>query len=161
MTNWIVPRRVARRLVPTPTGPFWNTSSLDRFFDDVWHGFEPRSITRAAAFTPKVNVDESDDELRLAAELPGLEDTDFGVTIDGDLLTIKGEKKFEREVEEEGRSVIERSGGSFERSFRFGWDVDPETVKASYKNGVLEVVIPKPEEEPPQVRTIPVTTSGS
>jgi HSP20 family protein len=161
MTNWIVPRLAVRRVVPAPIGPFCNISSLDRFFDDVWRGFETPQITRAAAFTPKVNVDESDDELRLAAELPGLEDTDFGVTIDGDLLTIKGEKKFERDVEGEDRSVIERSEGSFERSFRFGWDVDPETVEASYKNGVLEVVIPKPKEEPPQVRTIPVTTSGS
>ena len=57
--------------------------------------------------------------------------------------------------------MIERSEGSFERSFRFAWDVDPETVKAAYKNGGLDVVIPKPEEDQPQVRTIPVTTSDS
>ena len=157
--NWIVPRHVVRRVVPTPIAPFWNISSLDRFFDDVWRGSETRPVTRAPAFNPTVNVDESDDELRLTAELPGLEDKDFGVTIDGDLLTIKGEKKSEREVENEGRSVIERSEGSFARSFRFAWDVDPDTVKASYKNGVLEVVVPKPEEDQPQVRTIPVTTS--
>jgi HSP20 family protein len=157
MTNWIAPRSAVRRVVPTPTGSFWN----DRFFDDLWRGLETRSVARAAAFTPSVNVAESDDELRLTAELPGLEDKDFEVTIDGDLLTIKGEKKTECEVENEGRSVLERSEGSFARSFRFAWDVDPETVKAAYKNGILEVVIPKPEEDQPQVRTIPVTTSGS
>jgi HSP20 family protein len=159
MANWIAPRHAVRRVVPTPIGSFQNLSSLNRFFEDVWSGFETRPIARAAAFTPRVNVDEYDDELRLTAELPGLEDKDFGVTIDGDLLTIRGEKKLEREVEKEGRSVIERSEGSFARNFRFAWDVDPDTVKASFKNGVLEVVIPKPEEDQPQVRTIPVTTS--
>ncbi len=161
MANWIAPRHAARRVFPTPIGSFRNLSSLDRFFDDVWPGFETRPIDRAAAFTPKVNVDESDDELRLTVELPGLEDKDFGVTIDGDLLAIRGEKKSESEVESEGRSVIERSEGSFARSFRFAWDVDPDTVKAAYKNGVLEVVVPKPQENQPQVRTIPVTTSDS
>jgi len=161
MTNWIAPRHAVRRVVPTSVGPFWNHSSLDRFFDDVWSGLETQSTASAAGFNPKVNVDESDDELRMTAELPGLDEKDFGVTIDGDQLTIKGEKKSEREVDNEGRSVIERSEGSFERSFRFAWDVDPETVTASYKNGVLEVVVPKPEVNQPQARTIPVTTSGS
>jgi HSP20 family protein len=155
MTSWIAPRNAVRRIVPTPTGSFWN----DRFFDDLWRGLETRSVARAAAFTPSVNIAESDDELRLTAELPGLEDKDFEVTIDGDLLTIKGEKKSEREVED--RSLIERSAGSFARSFRFAWNVDPESVKAVYKNGVLEVVVPKPEEDEPQARTIPVTTPGS
>jgi HSP20 family protein len=161
MTNWIVPRHAVCRVAPNPSGSFWNSSALDRLFDDVLGGYKTRPPTRAPAFTPRIDVDEADGELRLTAELPGLEDKDFGVTIDGDLLTIKGEKKLEREVEDEGRSVIERSDGSFERSFRFGWDVDPETVKASFKNGVLEVVIPKPDDEQPEPRTIPITTSGS
>ncbi len=161
MTNWIAPRYAVRRVVPTPIRSLWNHSSLDRYFDDVWRDFESRPIARSVAFSPKVNVDDSDDELRLTAELPGLGDKDFEVTIDGNLLTIKGEKKSEREVERGDRSVIERSEGSFARSFRFAWDVDPEAVKAAYKHGVLEVVVPKPEEDQPQVRTIPVTTSGS
>ena len=159
MANWIAPRLAVRRVAPTPFGSLQNLSSFNRFFDDAWPGFETRPIARTAAFTPKVNVDESDDEVRLTVELPGLEDKDFGVTIDGDLLAIKGEKKSQREVENEGRSVIERSEGSFARSFRFTWDVDPDSVKAAYKNGVLEVVVPKPEEDQPQVRTIPVTTA--
>ena len=161
MTDWIVPRHAVRQIAPTSIGRFLNTSSLDRVLDDFWSGFETRPIRRAASFTPQVNVDESDAELRLTAELPGLEDKDFEVTVNGDLLTIRGEKKYERDVEDDGRSVVERSEGSFVRSFRFGWEVDPETMKASYKNGLLEVVVPKPEEEQPQVRTIPVTTSGS
>ncbi len=161
MTNWIAPRHAVRRVAPTPGGSFWNINALDRLFDDFLGGYESRPLARVAAFTPRVNVEENDAELRLTAELPGLEDKDFGVTIDGDLLTIKGEKKSERDVEEDGRSVVERSEGSFARSFRFAWNVDPDSIKAAYQNGVLEVVVPKPEEDEPQARTIPVTTSGS
>jgi HSP20 family protein len=106
-----------------------------------------------------VDVEERDGELRLAAELPGLADEDFEVTVDGDLLTIKGEKKIEREAKREGISLVERVDGSFKRSFRLAWELDPEKVKASFKNGVLEVIIPRPEEEQPRVRSIPVTSS--
>jgi HSP20 family protein len=159
MANWIAPRHAVRRVVPTPIGSFQDLASLNRLFEDVWPRLETRPIARAAAFSPKVNVDESDGEARLTVELPGLADKDFEVTVDGDLLTIKGEKRLECEVENEGRSVSERSEGSFARSFRFAWAVDPDTVKAAYKNGVLQVVVPKPEENQPQVRSIPVTTS--
>jgi HSP20 family protein len=106
-----------------------------------------------------VNVEDTKDELRLSAELPGLSEEDFEITTDGNLLTIKGEKKFESTSDDDGRKRIERSRGSFERSFRVAWEIDSETVKAVYKNGVLDLVIPKPEEEQPQVRTIPVTAS--
>ena len=106
-----------------------------------------------------MNVEETEDELRLSAELPGLEEEDFEITTDGDLLTIKGEKKYESTSDDNGRKRIERSRGSFERNFRVSWEIAPETVKAVYKNGVLDLVLPKPEEEQPQVRTIPVTTS--
>ncbi|MBW2716121.1 MAG: Hsp20/alpha crystallin family protein [Deltaproteobacteria bacterium] len=95
----------------------------------------------------------------MSAELPGLSEGDFEITTDGDLLTIKGEKKFESTSEDEGRKRTERSCGSFERNFRIAWEIDSETVKAVYKNGVLDLVIPKPEEEQPQVCTIPVTVS--
>jgi len=154
--RWIVPRRTARLNAPGLFGPLWN---LDRFFDDLPLIDRPACATGDHSFAPAVNVEETEDELRFSAELPGLEEEDFEVTTDGDLLTIKGEKKFESASEDEGRKRIERSRGSFERSFRVAWEIDPETVKAVYKNGVLDLVIPKPEEEQPQVRTIPVTAS--
>ena len=154
--HWIVPRRAARLTASTLLGPLWN---LDRFFDDRPLVGQPGFTTRNLSFAPAVNVEELEDELRLRAELPGLEEEDFAVTTDGDLLTIKGEKKFESTSEDERRKRIERSRGSFERSFRVAWEIDPESVKAVYKNGVLDLIIPKPEEEQTQVRTIPVTTS--
>jgi HSP20 family protein len=154
--HWIVPRRAARLNAPTFFGSLWN---LDRFFDDLPLIDRPAFAAGDRSFAPAVNVEETEDELRLSAELPGLEEEDFEVTTDGDLLTIQGEKKLESTSEDDGRKRIERSRGSFERSFRVAWEIDPETVKAVYKNGVLDLVIPKPEEEQPQVRTIPVMTS--
>ncbi len=155
-TRWIVPRRAARLNAPAFFGPLWN---LDRFFDDRPLIDRPAFATGKASFAPVVNIEETEDELRLSVELPGLSEEDFEVTTDGDLLTIKGEKKIESTSDDNRRKRIERSRGSFERSFRVAWEIDPETVKAVYKNGVLDLVLPKPEEEQPQVRTIPVTSS--
>jgi HSP20 family protein len=154
--HWIVPRRAARLNAPTFFGPQWN---LDRFFDDLPLITRSAFATGNLSFAPAVNVEEAEGELRLSAELPGLSEEDFEITTDGNLLTIKGEKKFESTSDDDGRKRIERSRGSFERSFRVAWEIDSETVKAVYKNGVLDLVIPKPEEEQPQVRTIPVTAS--
>ena len=155
-THWIAPRRAACLGAPTFLGSLLN---LDRFFDDLPLTDRPAFATGGRSFAPAVNVEETEDELRFSAELPGLEEEDFEVTTDGDLLTIKGEKKFESTSDDDGRKRIERSRGSFERSFRVAWEIDPETVKAVYKNGVLDLVIPKPEEEQPRARTIPVTAS--
>ena len=154
--HWIVPRRAARLNASAFFGPQWN---LDRFFDDLPLINRPAFATGNPSFAPVVNIEETEDELRLSAELPGLSEEDFEITTDGNLLTIKGEKKSESASDDDGRKRIERSRGSFERSFRVAWEIDSETVKAVYKNGVLDLVIPKPEEEQPQVRTIPVTAS--
>jgi len=156
VTHRIVPRRAALLDTPTLFTPMFN---LDRFFGDLPLIARPTPPTEPRTFAPAVNVEETDDELRLSAELPGLEEGDFEVTTDGDLLTIRGEKKVESTSEENGRKRIERSLGSFERCFRVAWEIDPESVKATYKHGVLDLVIPKPEEEQSQVRTIPVTAS--
>jgi HSP20 family protein len=152
----IVPRRIAGLDAPTFFGPRFN---LDRFFGDL--PLIARSAVPAEnrSFVPAVNVEETDAELRLSAELPGLEGGDFEVTTDGDLLTIRGEKKIESTPDENGCRRIERSHGAFERSFRVAWEIDSESVKAVYKNGVLDLVIPKPEAEKSQVRTIPVVAS--
>ena len=154
--HWIVPRRAACLNASTFFGPRWN---LDRFFDDLPLVSRSAFATGNLSFAPEVNVEETEGELRLSAELPGLSQEDFEVTTDGDLLAIKGEKKIDSSSDDNGRRRLERSSGSFERSFRVAWEIDPETVKAVYKNGVLDLVISKPEEDQPQVRTIPVTAS--
>ena len=76
------------------------------------------------------------------------------------MLSIKGERKDTREEKKDGYSRVESARGSFRRNFRLPFEVDPESVKASYQNGILEVVVPKPEEVKPKERVIPVTISS-
>jgi HSP20 family protein len=156
VSHWILPRRAARACAPAASRPLWN---LDRFFRDLALLDFPDLSSRGLAFAPVVDVDETDDEVRISAELPGLERDDFSVTTEQNRVTIQGEKKFEVASEARGRKRVERSSGSFERSFQFAWEIDPESVKAVYKNGVLELSIPKPREAGSQARSIPVTTS--
>ncbi|HXV36280.1 MAG TPA: Hsp20/alpha crystallin family protein [Myxococcota bacterium] len=156
VSHWILPRRAARPCAPAASRPLWN---LDRFFRDLALLDFPDLSSRERAFSPAVDVDETDDEIRISAELPGLEHDDFSVTTEQNCVTIKGEKKFEAASEARGRTRVERASGPFERSFQFAWEIDPESVKAVYKNGVLELAISKPREAGSQARTIPVTAS--
>ena len=127
----------------------------------------PQDAFSHASFTPNIDAVESDDDFRITAELPGLEEGDFSVEIEEGVLTLKGEKKTRIEEGEgdeaptdyRGYRRVETRWGRFERRLRFGVEVDAENVKASYKNGVLEVIVPKVAEERPQVRTIPVHSS--
>jgi HSP20 family protein len=151
-------------LVPSRTGrvvhhPFWGLRGgfddlLERFERDF--GFAPRS-RRGSAFAPRVNIEEEDGKIRVTAELPGLDEQDFDVSLEDEVLTIKGEKKLESEEKREGLYRAERSSGSFSRAFRIPWEVDPEAVEATFERGVLTVTVPKPAR--PEPRTIPVTTS--
>lgn len=161
-TNFFVPRRTfgSNFLHPafhTAFRPGWKFDSLDWLFGDLQAATRP-SRSGSTAFAPKVNVAQTDDGLRFSVELPGLEQDDFEVLVDSDVLIIKGEKKTQSSDEDQFRRV-ERSSGSFERRFRLGWEIEADNLKASYKNGVLEVIVPKPADEPETVRTIPVTAS--
>ncbi len=130
---------------------------LDRLFDEVWPGFAPTA--RFTDFAPRVNIEETEEGYRVTAELPGLEEKDFEVSLEADVLTIKGEKKVESEEKREGYTHVEAASGSFHRSFRLPVEVDPDTVKATYKNGVLTVTLPKPAEESSRERVIPVESA--
>lgn len=90
-----------------------------------------------------MDIAEYEDRLVVTAELPGLTENDFDVTIQGNLLSIKGEKKQESEDREKGWYRVERHFGSFSRSIPLPYEVDQESVEAQYKNGVLTVILPK------------------
>ncbi len=113
---------------------------LDRFFED-W----PR-WRESGQWWPSVDVAEDKDKLTVTAEVPGLEAEDIDISLTGETLTIKGEKKRESEAKEENYHRVERSYGSFVRSFRLPAEVDPDKVKASYKKGVLTLTLPKAAE---------------
>jgi HSP20 family protein len=97
-------------------------------------------------FVPKVDVKETEEAIEFTAEVPGLKPEDIEVTLTGDVLTLKGEKKSEHEEEKENYHLVERSFGSFQRSFRLPVEVDREKLEATHKNGVLKVTLPKTPE---------------
>jgi HSP20 family protein len=130
---------------------------LDRLLEDVWRGFDIAPFSGDLAdFNPQVDIEETEDAYVVSAELPGLEEKDFDVSLDGDLLTLKGEKKVEREEKRKGFTHRETSSGSFHRAFRLPAEVDADAVKAVHANGVLTVTLPK--REPSRNREIPVTS---
>jgi HSP20 family protein len=123
---------------------------LERFFGEPSAGERP-----AGMWTPRTNVTETKDSLTITAELPGLEAKDVDVALSGDMLTIKGEKKQEKEEKDEYHHMVERSYGAFSRMVRLPAPVTADKIKASFKNGVLTVTLPKTEEAKP--KAIPVT----
>jgi HSP20 family protein len=156
-------RQVSRRQQETdPLQAFRN--DITRLFDDFFSGFPLTGLlapqlmqATSPMLTPRIDVSETDRDIRIAAELPGLSDEDVEVVLSDDLLTIRGEKSAERkEGDERGYHVMERAEGMFSRSLRLPFKADPEQVQASFRNGVLTVTIAKPAEAQQRTRRIQV-----
>jgi HSP20 family protein len=151
-----------RRIQPERTSRVDLYEELDRVFDGFWRGFGlPAASPAPRAFAPRVDVSETETEYRIEAELPGIQEKDVSVTLENGTLTLSGERKEERESDDEKRGFRHRESfrGRFERAFSLPEDADEKGVAASYKNGVLTVTIPKLPVAKPEVRTIPVKTS--
>lgn len=141
---------------------------MSRVFDDFFSGVglpsfagsEPAS-TVTAILTPRMDVSETDDAVQIAIELPGLDEDDVDVTLDGDVLTIRGEKATEREEDERDYHIIERAEGTFLRTLRLPFEADPEQVQAAFRDGVLTITIPKPKEAQQRSRRIEVQGQSS
>jgi HSP20 family protein len=95
------------------------------------------------AFNPHVDVTENDQEIKVVAELPGLTEKDVEVSLANDMLTISGEKKAEKEDKGENYYRLERSYGSFQRTIPLPTEVEADKVDATFKNGVLQITLPK------------------
>jgi HSP20 family protein len=141
--------------------PFREISRLRREMDRLWddyfgsgrRGLQPMTTE----FAPAVDVKETDTQVVVKAEVPGIEAKDINISVTGDVLTIKGEKKSEREEKEENYHVVERSYGSFSRSLGLPAAVDLDNIEASYDKGVLTVTCPKKEEVKPKAIEIKTT----
>jgi HSP20 family protein len=127
----------------------WNPFALLRqemnsLFDNFFSGFAPEPFeTRLGAFSPRVDIAETDKEIKVTAELPGMDDKDIDVALTKDMLTIKGEKKEEKEEKGKNYYRMERSYGSFSRSIPLPSEIDTNKVKADFKKGILTVTLPK------------------
>lgn len=138
---------------------------MNRLFDDVFSGTPMAWGSDAAAgevgmLMPQMNVSETDKEILITAELPGVSEKDVDITLDDNLLTISGEKKSEKKDENENYHCIERSFGRFQRSLRMSHAVNPDEVQATFENGILTIRLPKDEEQE-RVRHIHVQSGGS
>lgn len=127
-------------------------SLFDRFFGE--NRWLEHPMTRT--FAPALDISESEDELVVKAELPGVDPKEVDVNLTGNLLTIKGEKRDEREEKGSSFHRVERSFGSFSRSFQLPCDVEEEKIAATYKDGVLELRLPKTEKAKIKTRKIEV-----
>lgn len=119
--------------------------------DDLWSRFFDTSSVpwprrEGIVFSPQVDIKETDQALEMTVEVPGLKAEEVDVTLSGDLLTIKGEKKEEREEKKDNYHLVERRFGSFQRSFRLPCPVDQDKLTATHKDGVLKLVMPKAEQ---------------
>lgn len=114
---------------------------IDRVFDDFSRGMGTFSM---GDVFPRMDVTERDSEIEITAELPGLEEKDVEVTLSDNVLTVKGEKKEEREEKTAQRHMVERSYGTFSRSVELPAGIDPATITATMEKGVLRLTMPKP-----------------
>jgi len=133
---------------------------VNRLFDDVFRGFDSRlpALGRLSSFGgggwPSVEVSDGEKEIRVTAEVPGLEEKDIEVLLEDGVLTLKGEKRSETEDKE--RQFSERFYGRFERRIPLGYEIEDNKVSADFKNGVLTVALPKTERAQAKAKRIAI-----
>jgi len=129
--------------------PFREFEKMRREMDRFWDSFFERGPTKAEVggeFLPALDLAEKDNELVVKCEVPGLEPKDIDISLSDGVLTIRGEKKQEREEKEADYHLVERSYGTFTRSIQLPKEVQSDKISASYKNGILKINLPKSEE---------------
>ena len=130
--------------------PFSNFDSMrreiDRLWDSLYEGTVERRAGEDSVWLPSVDVSETKNDIVVKAELPGMDPKDIDVSLSDGHLMIKGQKKHEKEEKDEDYHFVERSYGSFVRAVHLPKQVKNEKISASYKNGVLKIVLPKSEE---------------
>jgi len=124
---------------------------MNRLFEDAGRGIrrseEPASTT---IWSPAVDIYETEGEIVVQAELPGMDRKDISLNLENNVLTIRGDRQFNKETKEDNYHRIERSYGGFSRSFSIPTTVDEDKIRADYKDGVLRIALPKKEQAKPK-----------
>lgn len=145
--------------------PFRDLGSLqermNRMFDESFRGIATRPGAEedwalGGSWAPAVDIYEQDGNIVLKAEVPGVDPKDVDILVENNVLTLRGERKFDQEVKKESYHRVERSYGTFTRSFTLPNVVDTDKIKAEHKEGVLRVTLPKKEEAKPRQISISV-----
>jgi HSP20 family protein len=133
---------------------------INRLFNDNFERVGEES--NLTAWAPSVDIYETEQELVVKADLPDVDPKDLDIRVENNILTIRGERKFEKKVNEENYLRVERSYGAFARSFSLANTINSEAIKADYHNGVLTLSIPKREEaKPKQIKVNVGTPAGA
>jgi HSP20 family protein len=135
---------------------------MNRLFDEAFRSFETMGFGMPAQWSggsvsnwPSISVSDAESEVRVTAEVPGLEEKDMEVLLENDMLVLRGEKR--SEATDEGRHFSERFYGRFERRIPLGYEIDQDKVVAQFKNGVLTVTLPKSAEAQSKARRIQIS----
>jgi HSP20 family protein len=154
--------RVHRRELPAvrvahPAVPL--VDEVNRLFDDFFREFPANAA--APSFVPSLGIEETAEAVKISAELPGLEEKDFELSVEDGVFTLRGEKRSEKTEKDEkaGWSRSERSYGRFERRIALPADVQVDKAEATFKNGVLDVTLPKQPEVKPKAQAIQVKSA--
>lgn len=132
--------------------PFHGTSSLEHQLNRVFGDFFGRTghESNLTSWAPAVDIVETEDALTVKADLPDVKPEELDIRVENNVLTIRGERKFEKKTDEKNYLRVERAYGSFSRSFSLSSTVNAEAIKADYRDGVLTLSIPKREEAKPK-----------
>lgn len=160
-------QEIKKQAAPSPAGrnplDAWGSlrSDMDRMFEGFFGGRSGLpglfgAGVAGGAMSPSVDVRESDKEITIEAELPGLEEKDVAITLRDGVLSIKGEKRSQRDETKDDVHISERSYGSFQRSFRVPDSVEADKVTAGFDKGVLTVKMPKTAEAVSREKKIPI-----
>jgi HSP20 family protein len=133
---------------------------MNRLFEDVFTGRGDDKELASSTWAPAVDIFETENELVMSAEIPGIDEKDIEIKLEDNTLTLKGERKFEKETKEENYHRIERSYGSFYRAFTLPNSVDLDKIHAEHENGILKITLPKRQElKPRNVKILKPSTS--
>jgi HSP20 family protein len=135
---------------------------MNRLFDESFRGLAPRPGAEedwalGGSWAPVVDIYEQEGNIVLKAEVPGVDPKDVDILVENNVLTLRGERKFDTEVKRDNYHRVERAYGAFSRSFTLPSVVDTEKIKADYKDGVLRVTLPQKEEAKPKQISISVS----
>jgi HSP20 family protein len=123
---------------------------MNRLFEDIYSRRGEDKDIAATTWAPSVDIYETESELVMTAEIPGVDEKDVEIKVEDNTLTLKGERKFEKETKEENYHRIERSYGTFYRAFTLPNSIDPDKIHAEHENGVLKISMPKRQELKPR-----------
>lgn len=157
--NWRITPFVGRNIARASDNPFTMLQrELNRVFDDVWGGL-PMTDGTAASMALKLDVKEDDKAYQVTADLPGLTEKDIDVSFQDGVLTVRGEKKVERDEKKDTWHLVERSSGSFARQLSLPVAINEEAIVARFEKGVLTIQLPKQPAEQAKTKKIEIKTT--